>query len=64
MQDTKPSAAELARAVQERHMQRVRAISAQYGAPNLTDAQQAARDAALHESTNRAARELQFLGRP
>lgn len=55
--------AELAKAIQARHMERVRSITAQFSAPNLSEAQIAARDAALRESTNQAARELQFLGR-
>uniref|UniRef100_E6PQ83 Uncharacterized protein n=1 Tax=mine drainage metagenome TaxID=410659 RepID=E6PQ83_9ZZZZ len=64
MQDTKPSPAELARAVQERHMERVRNITSKYAAPNLTEAQVLQRNAELRESENQAARELQFLGRP
>ncbi|MBW4048846.1 MAG: hypothetical protein HIU89_13240 [Proteobacteria bacterium] len=63
MQDTKPSPAELARAVQERHMERVRNITSKYAAPNLTEAQVLQRNAELRESENQAARELRFLGR-
>ena len=61
MQDIKPSAAELAKAVQARHLERVRGIAAQFSAPNLTESQIAARDAALRASTDQAARELRFL---
>ncbi|MBW4048288.1 MAG: hypothetical protein HIU89_10220 [Proteobacteria bacterium] len=64
MQDIKPSPAELAKAVQDRHMERVRNITSKYAAPNLSEAQIRLRDAELRESTNQAARELQFLGRP
>ncbi|MDE2254185.1 MAG: hypothetical protein KGL42_07980 [Betaproteobacteria bacterium] len=62
--DTKPTPAQLAKAVQDRHMERVRSITSKYAAPNLTEAQVRQRDDELRDSTNQAARELQFLGRP
>lgn len=61
---TTPTPAELAKAVQDRHMERVRSVASKYAAPILTEAQIAARDAELRASEIQAARELQFLGRP
>ena len=57
------SPAELAKAIQARHMERVRSVASKYAAPILTEAQIVARDAELRASEIQAARELQFLGR-
>lgn len=59
-QINKPRRADLERAIHERHIQRVRAISTRsYG--GKPGEQQAARNADLPASELQAARELQFL---